>query len=89
MVITNFDRDATVIVIIYELRLIHRQQCCSVDINNSGCCHRHLRKVDLLMAITTCLVCLVSTVSGQCKDDLGKGCVSNEHITKLEQSTFL
>jgi hypothetical protein len=29
--------------------------------------HRHLRKIYLLMALTTYLVCLISTVSGRCK----------------------
>jgi hypothetical protein len=29
--------------------------------------HRHLRKIDWLMERTACFVCLVSTVSGHCK----------------------
>ncbi len=41
------------------------------------------------MAHTACLVCLVSIVSGQSKNALGRGNSSNGHITKLEQSTFL
>ncbi len=41
------------------------------------------------MACTACLVCLVSTFSGYCKNAIGKGSASNMHITKLEQSTFL
>jgi len=41
------------------------------------------------MALTACLVCLVSTVSGRCKNALEKGSASNGHITKLEQSTYL
>ncbi len=30
-----------------------------------ACSHRHLRNIDRLMANTTCLVCLISTVSGR------------------------
>jgi hypothetical protein len=41
------------------------------------------------MAHTTCLVCLVSTTSGHCKNALGRGSASVRHITKLEQSIFL
>ncbi len=41
------------------------------------------------MACTACLVCLVSTVSGHCKNTLGRASTSSGHITKLEQSTFL
>jgi hypothetical protein len=48
--------------------------------------HRILRKIDGLMAHTTCLVCLVSTVSGCHKNALGRGSTSSRHITKLEQS---
>jgi hypothetical protein len=51
--------------------------------------NRHLRKIDWLMALTACLVCIVSTVSGRYKNALGKGTASSGHITKLEQSTFL
>ncbi len=40
------------------------------------------------MERTTCLVCLVSTVSGRCKNALDRGTSSDGHITKLEQSTF-
>jgi hypothetical protein len=40
------------------------------------------------MARTACLVCLVITVNGHCKNALGRGSTSNRHI-KLEQSTFL
>ncbi len=41
------------------------------------------------MAHTACLDCLVSTVSGCCKNTLGTGIASSEYITKLEQSKFL
>ncbi len=41
------------------------------------------------MSHTACLVCLVSTVSGGCKNSLGRTSASSRHITKLEQSTFL
>ncbi len=41
------------------------------------------------MAHTACLVCMVSTVSGHCKNALRKGSVGGQRITKLEQSTFL
>jgi hypothetical protein len=41
------------------------------------------------MACTTCLVYLVSTVSGRCKNTLGGASTSNGHITKLAHSTFL
>jgi hypothetical protein len=34
--------------------------------------NRHLRKIDLLMARTACLVCLVGTVSGHHKNALEK-----------------
>jgi hypothetical protein len=40
------------------------------------------------MARTACLICMVSTVGGCCKNTLGKGSTSSRHITKLEQSTF-
>jgi hypothetical protein len=40
------------------------------------------------MAHTDCPVCLVSTVSGCCKNALGRGISSSGHITKLEQSRF-
>jgi hypothetical protein len=33
--------------------------------------HRHLRKIDWLMACTTCLVCLISTVCGHIKKNVG------------------
>ncbi len=56
---------------------------------DDGSIHRHLRKKDWLMASTTCLVFLVSTVCGWCKNAIGRGSVSSGHITKLEQSTFL
>jgi hypothetical protein len=51
--------------------------------------HKHLRKIDLLMAHTNYLVCLASTVSGCCKNAPGRGSASSGHITKLEQSIFL
>jgi hypothetical protein len=41
------------------------------------------------MTHTACLVCLVCTVSGCCKNPLGRGSASSRQITKLEQSTFL
>jgi hypothetical protein len=41
------------------------------------------------MACPACLVCLVSTVSGCCKNVLGRGSSSSGHITKLDPSTFL
>ncbi len=34
------------------------------------------------------LVCLVSAVSGCCKNVCGRGSASSGYITKLEQSTF-
>jgi len=43
-----------------------------------------------LMACTTCLVCLVSTLCGCHKNVLGRGsAASSGHITKLEQSDNL
>jgi len=36
------------------------------------------------MACTASLVCLASTVSGNCKNAVGKGSASSGHITKLE-----
>ncbi len=53
--------------------------------------HRHLRKIDWLMEITACLVCLICTVSGcskKCKNALVRCGASSGHITKLEQSIF-
>ncbi len=41
------------------------------------------------MAGTTCLVCLLSTVSGCCKITIGRDSASSGYIAKLEQSTFL
>ncbi len=41
------------------------------------------------MARTACLVCLVCTVSGRCKNLLGRASISCGHKAKLEQSTFL
>jgi hypothetical protein len=41
------------------------------------------------MACTACLVCLISTVIDCRKNALGRASASSEHITKLEQSTFL
>ncbi len=49
----------------------------------------HFDTLLTIMAHTACLVCLVSTVSGPCKNALGRGSASIRHITKLEQSTFL
>ena len=48
--------------------------------------HRHLRKIDWLMAHTAYIVCLVSTVSGSHKNALGKDIASSRHIPKLERS---
>jgi len=42
--------------------------------------HRHIRKIDCLMTYTACLVCLVSTVSGCCKNAPGRGSASSRHI---------
>ncbi len=53
--------------------------------------HRHLRKIDWLMAYTACLVCFISTASGhskKAKNALGKCGASFRDITKLEQSIF-
>ncbi len=54
--------------------------------------HRHLRKIDWLMARTACLVCLISTVSGHSKKMKRKKAwrcgASSRHITKLKQSIF-
>jgi hypothetical protein len=41
------------------------------------------------MERTACPVYLVSTVSGHCKNILGRPSTSTGHIKKLEQSTFL
>ncbi len=51
--------------------------------------HRHHIKINILNTNTACLVCLVSTVSGCCKNAHGRGSASSSHKTKLEQSTFL
>jgi hypothetical protein len=40
------------------------------------------------MARTVFLVCLVNSVSGCCKNALGRGSDCSWHITKLEQSIF-
>ncbi len=52
--------------------------------------HRHLRKIDWLMACITCLVCLIHTVSGRSKKaQIALRCgTSNGYIAKLEQSRF-
>ncbi len=47
--------------------------------------HRHLRKIDLFMARTACLV---GTVSGGSKNALGRGNAISGQITKLEQTIF-
>ncbi len=48
--------------------------------------HRHLRKIDWLLACTACLVCIISTVSG-CRKKLKMPSEdSSGHITKLKQS---
>jgi hypothetical protein len=41
------------------------------------------------MAYTTCLVCLVSTVSCCSKNALVRGSTCSRHMTKLEQSTLI
>jgi hypothetical protein len=41
------------------------------------------------MTRTACLVCLVSTVSGSCKNTIVRASASSRHITELEQSTFI
>ncbi len=46
-------------------------------------------KIDFWMACTACLVCQVSTVSGGCKNTPRRAIARSEHITTLEQSTFL
>jgi hypothetical protein len=46
-------------------------------------------KIHRLMVHTTCLICLVSTVSGCHKNALVRLSTSSRYITKLEQSTFL
>ncbi len=43
----------------------------------------------IIMACTACLVCLVNSVSGSCKNTLRRVSASRGHITKLEQSTFV
>jgi hypothetical protein len=40
------------------------------------------------MALTACLVSLVSTVSGRCKNAHGKGSTSIQHITNLSNLLF-
>jgi hypothetical protein len=50
--------------------------------------NRLIRKIDLLIACTTCLVCLFSTVCGCFKNVLGRGIAISGHITKPEQSIF-
>jgi len=40
------------------------------------------------MACTPCLVCLISTVSGCCKNALGRGSTSSGHITNLSNLLF-
>ncbi len=40
------------------------------------------------MAHTACLVCLVSTVSGCCKNAVRRGSASSRNIIKLEQPRF-
>ncbi len=68
---------------------------CQLDIEVNVLClmlpyiHRHLRKIDWLMACTTRIVCLVSTVSGHYKNALGRGSACWRQMTKIEQSTFL
>ncbi len=51
--------------------------------------HRHLRKIDWLMAHTTCLICLINTVNGCSRKSLGRGGASSGHIKNLKQSIFL
>jgi hypothetical protein len=41
------------------------------------------------MARTACLVCLVTTVSGCCKNTLGRASARRGHVTKLSNLLFL
>ncbi len=50
--------------------------------------HRHLRKIDWLMAHAASLVFLICTVSGCCQNALGRGSACNRYKSKLEQSRF-
>jgi hypothetical protein len=52
--------------------------------------HRHLRKIDGLMACTACQVCLISTVNGHSKKKRKrlKSGAGSGHITDLKQSSF-
>ncbi len=53
--------------------------------------HRHLRRIDWVIARTACHVCHISTISGRskkAKNALGRYGASSGHITKLEQSIF-
>jgi hypothetical protein len=47
------------------------------------------KKKYCLKARIACLVCLVCTLSGHCKNTLGRASASGGLLTKLEQSTFL
>ncbi len=49
----------------------------------------HIKETDWLLAHTTYLVCLVSTISDCCKNALGRCSASRGQITKLELFTFL
>jgi hypothetical protein len=49
---------------VYDLVILWKLNCP----NKKKCAiHRHLRNIDWLMACTSCLVCLISTVSGSSK----------------------
>jgi hypothetical protein len=50
--------------------------------------HRHIWKINWLMAHTALFVWLVSTVSGWSKNAFGRGSANSKHITKLGQSRF-
>ena len=63
------------------LKAVHESSGKTIDIQG---------KIDWLMADTTCLVCLICTVSGRCKKGkcLGRCGASSRHTTKLKQSIF-
>jgi hypothetical protein len=60
----------------WTLSLVNQSKCMCA-LKNAD--HRHLRKIDWLMACTACLVCLVSYVSGCHKNVLGRGSTNSEH----------
>ncbi len=63
-----------------EVKVIYLRQMSILEVHPQlGC----------LMGYTTCLVCLVSTVSGRCKNTLRRASTRSRHITILEQSSFI